>query len=59
MYWLSVPGVRKQLTIAPFSGRTGNVPGTPSTIEGLPERVTRSQRRGTVIAVELAMNAPS
>ena len=39
VYCASVDGVRKQVTMTPFSGRGGNVPGTPSTIERLPLRV--------------------
>ena len=58
MYWLSIDGVRKQLTITPRSGRGGYVPGTPSTIDEPPARPTRSHRRGALIAVESAMNTP-
>ena len=59
MYRLSIDGVRKQLTITPLSGRGGYVPGTPSTIDEPPARVTRSQSRGALIAVPSAMNTPS
>ena len=59
MYWLSSDGVRKHETMTPFSGRGGYVPGTPSTIDGMPALVARSQRRGSRIAVPLAMKRPS
>ena len=59
MYCDSIDGVRKQLTITPFSGRGGNVPGTPRTIERLPYRVARSQRRGALTAEPLATKRPS
>jgi hypothetical protein len=59
VYWLSSDGVRKQLTMTPFSGRGGYVPGTPSTIDGLPSRVARSQRRGAFTAVPFATKSPS
>ena len=59
MYLLSIEGVRKQLTIAPFSGRGGYVPGTLSTTDDPPARVTRSQSRGSLIASLIAMKPPS
>ena len=55
MYWLSSDGVRKQDTITPFNGRGGYVPGTPSTIDGLPALVARSHRRGSRMAVLVAI----
>jgi hypothetical protein len=59
VYLLSSPGVRKHPTMTPFSGRGGYVPGTESTTEEPPARVTRSQRRGSLIAVDIAMKPPS
>ncbi len=59
VYWLAVEGVRKQLTRTPFSGRGGYVPGTPMTIEGLPERVARSHSRGAFTALPSAMKRSS
>ena len=46
VYWLSIDGVRKQLTSTPFNGRGGYVPGTPSTIEELPARVDEIPQTG-------------
>ena len=45
--------------MTPLSGRGGYVPGTPSTIDEPPARVTRSQSRGASIAVLVAMKPPS
>ncbi len=59
VYLLSSDGVRKQLTMTPFSGLGGNVPGTLSTTEEPPARVTRSHSRGSLIASLIAMKPPS
>ena len=59
VYLLSSDGVRKQLTMTPFSGRGGYVPGTLRTTDEPPARVTRSQSRGSRIASLIAMKPPS
>ena len=45
--------------MTPLSGRGGYVPGTPRTIERFPNRLAKSQRRGSRIAEPLAMNSAS